>query len=38
MKDKLIHVAFIIDSSGSMSGSEADVIGGFKKQLKSRKK
>ena len=38
MKDKLIHVAFIIDSSGSMSGSEADVIGGFKKTIDEQKK
>jgi uncharacterized protein YegL len=38
MKDKLIHVAFIIDSSGSMSGSEADVIGGFKKTIEEQKK
>ena len=37
MKDKLIHVAFIIDSSGSMSGSESDVIGGFKKTIEEQK-
>jgi uncharacterized protein YegL len=37
MKDKLIHVAFIIDSSGSMSGSESDVIGGFKKNIEEQK-
>lgn len=37
MKDKLIHVAFIIDSSGSMSGSEKDVIGGFKKTIEEQK-
>jgi uncharacterized protein YegL len=38
MKDKLVHVAFIIDSSGSMSGSESDVIGGFKKTIDEQKK
>jgi uncharacterized protein YegL len=37
MKDKLIHVCFIIDSSGSMSGSEKDVIGGFEKTIKEQK-
>ena len=37
MKDKLIHVAFIIDSSGSMIGSEKDVIGGFKKTIEEQK-
>ena len=37
MKDKLIHVVFIIDSSGSMAGSEKDVIGGFEKTIKEQK-
>ena len=37
MKDKLIHVCFIIDSSGSMAGSEEDVIGGFKKTIEEQK-
>ena len=37
MKDKLIHVCFVIDSSGSMSGSEKDVIGGFEKTIKEQK-
>lgn len=37
MKDKLIHVCFIIDSSGSMAGSEKDVIGGFKKTIDEQK-
>ena len=37
MKDKLIHVCFIIDSSGSMSGSEEDVIGGFRKTIEEQK-
>ena len=31
MKENFIHVCFIIDSSGSMRGSEEDVIGGFKR-------
>jgi uncharacterized protein YegL len=37
MKDKLIHVCFVIDSSGSMAGSESDVIGGFKKTIEEQK-
>lgn len=37
MKDKLIHVCFIIDSSGSMAGSEKDVIGGFRKTIDEQK-
>lgn len=37
MKDGLIHVCFIIDSSGSMSGSEKDVVGGFEKTIKEQK-
>lgn len=37
MKDKLVHVVFIIDSSGSMMGSEKDVIGGFKKTIEEQK-
>ena len=31
MKENFIHVCFIIDESGSMGGTEADVIGGFRK-------
>lgn len=31
MKENFIHVCFIIDESGSMSGTENDIIGGFKK-------
>lgn len=31
MKEKFIHVCFVIDESGSMAGSESDIIGGFKK-------
>ena len=37
MKDKLIHVCFVIDSSGSMAGSEKDVVGGFKKTIEEQK-
>jgi uncharacterized protein YegL len=38
MKEKLIHVVFVVDSSGSMSGSEQDVIGGFKKTIDEQRK
>lgn len=37
MKDNFIHVAFIIDESGSMSGSEKDIIGGFNKTIEEQK-
>ena len=37
MKENFIHVCFIIDSSGSMCGSEADVIGGFKRVVEEQK-
>ena len=37
MKDKLVHVCFVIDSSGSMSGSEDDVIGGFNKTIEEQR-
>ena len=37
MKENFIHVCFIIDSSGSMYGSEADVIGGFKRVIDEQK-
>ena len=37
MKDNFIHVCFIIDKSGSMYGSENDVIGGFKKVINEQK-
>lgn len=37
MKENFIHVCFIIDSSGSMCGSEADVIGGFKRVIEEQK-
>ena len=33
MKENFIHVVFVIDESGSMCGTEADVIGGFKKVI-----
>ena len=32
-KQGLIHVCFILDESGSMHGSESDVIGGFNKTI-----
>lgn len=38
MKDNLVHVCFIIDRSGSMVGSESDIIGGFKKTIEEQKK
>lgn len=37
MKENFIHVCFVIDSSGSMCGSEADVIGGFKRVVNEQK-
>lgn len=37
MKDNFIHVVFVIDSSGSMCGSEADVIGGFKRVVEEQR-
>lgn len=33
MKENYIHVCFVIDESGSMTGTEGDVIGGFKKVI-----
>ena len=33
MKENYVNVCFIIDQSGSMYGSEADVIGGFQKVI-----
>ena len=33
MKENFINVVFVIDESGSMCGTEADVIGGFKKVI-----
>lgn len=37
MKDNFIHVCFVIDESGSMTGTESDVIGGFKKVIDEQK-
>lgn len=37
MKDNYIHICFVIDSSGSMSGSESDVVGGFKRLIEEQK-
>lgn len=37
MKENFIHVCFVIDSSGSMYGSETDVIGGFKRVVDEQK-
>ena len=37
MKDNFIHVAFVIDSSGSMYRSISDVIGGFNKTIAEQK-
>ena len=37
MKDNFIHVCFVIDESGSMGGTEDDVIGGFKKVIDEQK-
>ena len=37
MKENFIHVAFVIDESGSMWTSKSDVIGGFKKVIDEQK-
>ena len=37
MKENFIHVCFVIDESGSMTGTESDVIGGFKKVVDEQK-
>lgn len=37
MKDNFIHIAFIIDRSGSMYGSESDVKGGFARVINEQK-
>ena len=37
MKENFVNVVFVIDESGSMSGTEADVIGGFKKVVDEQK-
>lgn len=38
MKDNFIHVAFIIDESGSMYSSTNDVVGGFNQMIEEQKK
>lgn len=38
MKDNLIHLCFVIDESGSMYGSKADVVGGFNNLIEEQKK
>ena len=37
MKEKFVHVAFIIDESGSMYPSRGDVVGGFQKMINEQK-
>lgn len=37
MKDKFIHICFIVDSSSSMSDAVSDVVGGFNRILKEQK-
>ncbi len=37
MKNNLTEIVFILDKSGSMSGLEADTIGGFNAMLKKQK-
>ena len=37
MKDNYVNVVFVIDESGSMTGTESDVIGGFKKVIDEQK-
>lgn len=38
MKKNLIEIVFILDRSGSMSGLEADTIGGFNSMIEKQKK
>lgn len=38
MKDNFIHICFVIDTSGSMGGSEADIVGGFNHLVEEQKK
>ena len=38
MKKGLTELVFILDRSGSMSGLEADTIGGFNSMLEKQKK
>lgn len=37
MKENFIHVCFVIDESGSMAGTESDIIGGFRKVVDEQK-
>ena len=37
MKENFVNVVFVIDESGSMTGTEQDVIGGFKKVVDEQK-
>lgn len=38
MKDNLIHLCFVIDESGSMYDSKADIIGGFNNLIEEQRK
>ena len=38
MRKNLTEIVFILDRSGSMSGLEADTIGGFNSMIKKQKK
>ena len=38
MKKNLTEIVFILDRSGSMSGLEADTIGGFNAMIEKQKK
>ncbi len=38
MKKNLTEIVFILDRSGSMSGLEADTIGGFNSMIAKQKK
>ena len=37
MKENYINLVFVIDESGSMTGTENDVVGGFKKVVDEQK-
>lgn len=37
MKNKITHLVFVIDQSGSMSSLESDTIGGFNSMIKEQK-
>ena len=37
MKNNITEIVFIIDKSGSMSGFEADTIGGFNSAIENQK-